>query len=205
MSFLKFQDLKVFVSTDKACSPVNIYGMSKALCEQIMVEKSKFLPHIKFVNVRYGNVLNSRGSIIPILEDKGKDPKCEFFTLTDERMTRFIMTLEQSVSLIEYAILKAESGETIIPDLPAMKISDLMHIFSEKYNKPIKVTGLRTGEKIHETLINETQSMRTIKKDGYFHILPSYKVLSKDGMLIFLFLLINKIINILLRLYQTKL
>jgi UDP-glucose 4-epimerase len=166
----------VFVSTDKACEPTNVYGMSKALSESAIVEKSLYITNRKFVNIRYGNVLNSRGSIIPILHKKGLDNEVKEFNLTHEDMTRFVMTLEQSVDLIDYAIEFGETGDTIIPKLISLKLKDLIEIFSEKYNKPIKITGLRTGEKMLESLISETQAMRLIKKDnGYMHIKPPYK------------------------------
>ncbi|BCS83197.1 putative dTDP-d-glucose 4 6-dehydratase [Cotonvirus japonicus] len=163
-----------FVSTDKACSPVNAYGMSKAICETLVVEKSKYISDIKFVCVRYGNVLNSRGSIIPILENKGKDPNYKEFTLTDPRMTRFIMTLDDSVNLIEYAIMHGNTGEIIIPKLNSMYIKDMIELFADKFNKPIKITGIRSGERMYESLINDTQSMKSIVKGDYYHILPSY-------------------------------
>lgn len=163
-----------FVSTDKACSPVNVYGMCKALSESLMVEKSLYVKSIKFVCVRYGNVLNSRGSIIPILHEIGKDPLISSFSLTHAEMTRFIMTLNQSVELIEYAINKADSGDIVIPRLVSMKIIDLLEIFSEIYKKPIIIKGLRCGEKLLESLINETQSMRIVQNDGYIHIKPPY-------------------------------
>jgi UDP-glucose 4-epimerase len=164
------------VSTDKACEPTNVYGMAKALAESAIVEKSLFIKNRNFVNIRYGNVLNSRGSIIPILHEKGNDPEIQEFTLTHKDMTRFVMTLEDSVNLIEYAILNGESGDTIIPKLISMKLNDLMEIFSEKYNKPVIITGLRPGEKMLESLISETQSMRLIKTEkGYMHIKPPYK------------------------------
>lgn len=166
----------VMVSTDKACEPCNVYGMSKSLAECAIIEKSLFVKNRKFVNIRYGNVLNSRGSIIPILHEKGNDPEVKEFTLTDPEMTRFVMTLEDSVKLIEYAIINGESGDTIIPKLISLKLVDLMNIFSEKYNKPVKITGLRPGEKMLESLISETQAMRLIKtEDGYMHIKPPYK------------------------------
>jgi len=166
----------VFVSTDKACEPTNVYGMSKALAECAMIEKSYNIDRCKFVTVRYGNVLNSRGSIMPILHEKGMDPNIDNFNLTHEGMTRFVMTLEQSVKLIEHAILYAESGDIVIPTLVSMKLVDLLEIFSEKYNKPIKITGLRPGEKMLESLISETQSMRLINgDDGYMYIKPPYK------------------------------
>ncbi len=165
-----------FVSTDKACSPVNIYGMSKAISECLMIEKSKEVENIKFVTVRYGNVLNSRGSIIPTLHEIGKNEKYENYNITDNRMTRFVMTLDQSVDLIEHALAIAESGDIVIPKLISCKIIDLFEIFSNKYNKPIVETTLRPGEKMLESLINETQSMRLhFGEDGYMYIKPPYR------------------------------
>jgi FlaA1/EpsC-like NDP-sugar epimerase len=160
----------VFVSSDKACSPVNNYGLCKALSENLVVEKSLYIPSIKFVNVRYGNVLNSRGSIIPLLHKIGNDNKYDRFSLTSEKMTRFVMTLEQSVNLIEHAIMNGETGDTIIPKLISMRLKDLFELFSIKYNKPIVISGLRSGEKLLESLINETQSCRIIKNNDYIHI-----------------------------------
>lgn len=160
----------LFVSSDKACSPINNYGMAKALSETFLIEKSNFIKNIKFVNVRYGNVLNSNGSIIPRLHAMGKDNNYKEFYLTHEKMTRFVMTLDQSVDLIEYAIINGESGDTVISDLVSLKVKDLIEIFSEKYNKSIKITGLRPGEKLLESLINESQSGRIEKHGKYTHI-----------------------------------
>jgi UDP-N-acetylglucosamine 4,6-dehydratase len=166
----------VMVSTDKACEPTNVYGMAKALAESAIIEKSLYIKNRKFINIRYGNVLNSRGSIIPILHEKGSDPNVKEFILTHEDMTRFVMTLEQSVQLIEYATIYGESGDTIIPKLISLRMIDLMEIFSDKYGKPIKITGLRPGEKMLESLISETQAMRLVKTTkGYMHIKPAYK------------------------------
>lgn len=162
----------LFVSTDKACSPVNNYGMCKAISETIIVEAAHYDKRVKYVVTRYGNVLNTRGSIIPLLHQMGKDKAIPAFTLTDERMTRFVMTLEESVALIEYTIVHGASGEIIVPRLDAMSIKDLVEIFSEIYNKPVVVTRIRAGEKIHETLINGTQAMRTVMSpmNEYKHI-----------------------------------
>jgi len=166
----------VMVSTDKACEPTNVYGMAKAIAESAVVEKSLYVKNRKFVNIRYGNVLNSRGSIIPILHEKGADPNVTEFTLTHPDMTRFVMTLKQSVDLIQHAIDHAESGDTVIPELISMRLIDLMEIFSEKYGKPVRITGLRPGEKLLESLISETQSMRLVDgPDGYKYIKPPYK------------------------------
>lgn len=166
-----------FISTDKACSPVNIYGMSKAISESLFIEKAKYINDIKFVCVRYGNVLNSRGSIIPMLHKMGNNPDVSHFKLTDDKMTRFVMTLEQSVELIEQAIMNGDSGDIVIPKLVSCNIKDLIEIFSEIYNKPIQKIPLRAGEKMLESLINETQAMRLIenKDTGYMFIKPPYK------------------------------
>lgn len=167
---LKNLETVVFVSSDKACSPINNYGLCKALSESIVIEKAHYISTIKFVNVRYGNVLNSRGSIIPLLHKIGQNQEIKYFKLTHENMTRFVMTLEDSVDLIQHAILNGETGDTIIPKLTSMNVKDLIEIFSEKYGKDIIITGLRSGEKILESLINETQSARVIKQNNYMHI-----------------------------------
>lgn len=165
----------VFVGTDKAVSAVNAYGMCKALSQKLMCEKSLLIKHIKFTTVFYGNILNSRGSIIQILNEQGNDPNVNQFVLTHPNMTRFVMTLEQSVDLIEHAILESESGDVVIPQIVSMKVCDLIEIFSEKYNKPIIIGKLRPGEKMLESLINETQAMSMIKGKDYFYIKPPYK------------------------------
>ena len=164
----------LFVSSDKACSPINIYGMCKALSECLVVEKSHYVKSIKFVNIRYGNVLNSNGSIIPLLHLIGNDKEKPYFTLTNENMTRFVMTLEQSVDLIEHAIINGETGDIVIPKLISLKVKDLIEIFSEKYKKNIKIIGIKTGEKLLESLINKTQSGRTTQKNNYTHIKSIY-------------------------------
>lgn len=163
-------EIVLFVSSDKACSPVNVYGMCKALSETLIVEKSYYVKEFKFVNIRYGNVLNSRGSIIPLLHTIGIDIQKLYFTITNDNMTRFVMTLEQSIDLIEHAILNGESGDTIIPKLISMNVKDLIEIFSEIYKKPIKNIGIKPGEKLLESLINCSQSARIKKNGEYTHI-----------------------------------
>ncbi len=175
----------VFISTDKACEPTNVYGMCKALSETLLIEKSLNISSIKFVTVRYGNVLNSRGSIIPLLHEIGKNPEKHCFKLTDDQMTRFVMTLDQSVDLIEHAIEHGESGDIVIPKLISMNVKDLIEIFSEKYNKPIVKCKIRAGEKILESLISETQSHRLVKDTfEYYFIKPAYKeIITKEPIL----------------------
>lgn len=105
--------------------------MTKSLSECLMIEKSKYIKNIKFVSVRYGNVLNSRGSIIPLLHQIGTNSKYKNYKIIDRRMTRFVMTLEQSVKLIEHALLFAESGDIVIPKLISCKIIDMLEIFQK--------------------------------------------------------------------------
>jgi FlaA1/EpsC-like NDP-sugar epimerase len=180
-----FLETVLFVSSDKACSPVNVYGMCKALSEALVVEKSFYVKNFKFVNIRYGNVLNSRGSIIPLLHTIGKDNEKKYFTLTNDKMTRFVMTLEQSVDLIEHTILNAESGDTVVSKLISMNVKDLIDIFSEKYSKPVKNIGVKPGEKLLESLINHTQSARIVNYGDYKHIKSIFnnnEVINEDSL-----------------------
>jgi UDP-glucose 4-epimerase len=155
--------------------------MCKALSEAVIIEKSLFVKAVKFVNIRYGNVLNSRGSIIPLLHELGKDSKKSEFILTHNQMTRFVMTLEQSVSLIEHAIEHAESGDIVLYGLVSMYLKDLFEIFSELYKKPVVLGSVRPGEKLHESLISETQSHRLLQgDDGFYYIKPNYKKIYSD-------------------------
>jgi UDP-N-acetylglucosamine 4,6-dehydratase len=164
----------LFISTDKACSPVNVYGMCKSLSELLIIEKSKYITDKKFICVRYGNVLNSRGSIIPILKKLGENNSVDHFKLTDERMTRFVMSIEESVNLIEHALIHGESGDIVIPKLSSCRIKDIIELYSIKYNKPIVLDKLRPGEKLSESLINDTQSLRTVNNEKYLYIKPVY-------------------------------
>jgi UDP-N-acetylglucosamine 4,6-dehydratase len=166
----KLDELKtvLFVSTDKACAPTNVYGMCKAIAERIVTAESKHQNRIKFVAVRYGNVLESRGSIIPLF--KHQIAHGDFLTVTHKDMTRFIMTLDQSIDLIQKAIQNGKSGEIWIPSIKSMRILDLAQIFSDKFNKPIKITGIRPGEKLHEDLISEPESIRTRRLPDNFII-----------------------------------
>jgi UDP-N-acetylglucosamine 4,6-dehydratase len=159
----------LFVSTDKACAPVNVYGMCKAISERIVTSQaSTGNPAVCYLAVRYGNVLESRGSIVPLFKHQGIHGS--FLTVTDPNMTRFLMTLDDSVDLIKHAIRHGKPGETWIPRLPAMKIGHLADIFSKRYVKPVKVIGLRPGEKKDEDLINESESARA-RQEGTKHFI----------------------------------
>ena len=151
----------LMVSTDKACEPINVYGMCKSISERIVTSQSMNFDkeRIRFIGTRYGNVLDSRGSIIPLF--KYQSLNNDSITITDERMTRYVMTLDESVDLIIKAVDIAKSGEILIPKLKAMRIKDLAEIYSELSGKPISVVGIRPGEKIHEKLVCEAESLRT--------------------------------------------
>jgi UDP-N-acetylglucosamine 4,6-dehydratase len=165
----------IYISTDKSCNPITVYGMTKSLSERIMVEFSKKVPNIIFVSCRYGNVLDSRGSIIPKL-NKGQNQ----LLLTHPDMTRFIMTQEQAVDLIHYSILYGKSGEIVIPKLKSMKILDLLELFSERDNKNIMIIGKRGIEKLHEELLNNEETYRTRDTEKYYIISPPYLTINNS-------------------------
>lgn len=171
-----------FISTDKAASPVNVYGMCKSLSERIVVEKSLILAKPKFVVVRYGNVLNSRGSILVLFHQIGKSNTRKFFPITHPEMTRFFLTLEDGVDLIEKAMEYGNNGDTYAPRIKSYKIIDIAERFSKIYQKPIEIVGIRPGEKLHECLINESESHRTIQQNGVYVIKPCYAQLEKNNI-----------------------
>ncbi len=153
----------IFVSTDKACSPINTYGACKLVGERIIIESnfSKGKAKTVFSCVRYGNVINSTGSVIPFFMDKIKNN--QDIPLTDERMTRFLISEERAVRLIFSAIFYSIGGEVFIPKLPSVRMVDLIDGLKEIYGKNNRVIklGTRPGEKIHESMFNEAESPRT--------------------------------------------
>jgi UDP-glucose 4-epimerase len=159
-----------FVSTDKAVCPINIYGMCKSISEKLVVKASKDDKLTKYLVVRYGNVLNSKGSIVPLLKKQSSNSFTKELTLTSDTMTRFMMTLEESAILIKKSLECGQSGEIWVPKLDSMRLLDLFEYFSAKYNKPFKIVGVRPGEKIHEMLVNEEESMFVEEKHGYMVI-----------------------------------
>lgn len=165
----------LFVSTDKACAPVNVYGMCKAISERLVTSQAAdiSLYGTRFIAVRYGNVLESRGSIIPLFKYQAESASA--LTVTDPDMTRFVMTLDESVDLIQHALSNAASGDIWIPRLPAMRIGDLADIFAKKSGKSINIVGLRPGEKMHESLVNESESIRTYEHDKHYVIRPAFE------------------------------
>ena len=160
----------VGVSTDKACKPVNVMGMTKAIQERIFIGANMGCPDTRFICVRYGNVLASRGSVIPLFHDQIRSGGPVTITTTD--MTRFLLSLNQAVDTIFAALQQANRGETFIPHVPSALITDIAGVLIG--DRPIKmnVTGIRPGEKVHEILVSEEEAHRTIERGSYYVIMP---------------------------------
>jgi UDP-glucose 4-epimerase len=158
------------VSTDKACKPVNVYGMCKAIGERLYIAANA-ANKTRFLCVRYGNVLESRGSIIPLFKYHARTDK--IYPLTSPQMSRFFISLDESVKLITTAICLGKKGDTFVPFVKSGRIVDLAEIFVEKFGGKIKKIGIRPGEKIHEELINEEEIRRTYElNEDYLIIKP---------------------------------
>lgn len=161
----------IVLSTDKAVYPINAMGMSKSLMEKVMVAKSREANHNTILcGTRYGNVMGSRGSVIPLFIQQIKDGKP--LTITDPNMTRFMMTLDESVELVLYAFRHAEQGDIFVQKAPAATIADLARALKELYkiNNPIKIIGTRHGEKLFESLINREEMVKAQDLPGYYRI-----------------------------------
>ena len=169
----------IAISTDKAVEAVNAMGMSKAIQEKIITSANLYRGKTKtiFCCVRYGNVLGSRGSVVPLF--KKQIEKNEPLTLTDKRMTRFIFTLDEAMALVFKALELSVGGEIFIPKIPShtvLVLAELMIDELDAKNKEIKIVGIRPGEKIHETLVSPTESLRTLENDDLYIILPQIKL-----------------------------
>lgn len=159
------------ISTDKAVHPVNLYGATKLVAERLFTQANVYTgtQGTKFSCVRYGNVIGSRGSVVPLfLEQKVKGE----VTITDERMTRFWISLEQGVRFVINCIDKMNGGEIFIPKIPSMKITDIADVIAPEAVK--KTTGIRPGEKLHEVLITEEEGRHAGEFDDYYVIEPEF-------------------------------
>lgn len=170
----------VGISTDKACKPVNVMGMTKAIQERVFITANLSCPNTRFVCVRYGNVLASRGSVIPLFHSQilAGGP----VTITTKDMTRFLLSLDDAVDVIFAAVKYGVKGDTFIPIVPSAKMTDLAEILIGKREIELKITGIRPGEKVHEILVSEEESNRTIKKNDYYvikSILPELAKIKK--------------------------
>jgi UDP-N-acetylglucosamine 4,6-dehydratase/5-epimerase len=164
----------IALSTDKAVSPINLYGATKLAMEKLLIAANSYVPRHKetcFSVVRYGNVIGSRGSVIPyfksFLNNGGKK-----LPITDERMTRFWITLDQGVELVSRAAHEAVGGEVFVPKIPSMKILELARAVSPTCD--FEVVGIRPGEKLHESLISADEGRNTVDMEDFYVILPLY-------------------------------
>lgn len=162
----------VALSTDKACAPINLYGATKLTSDKLFVAANniKGARDLKFSVVRYGNVMGSRGSVIPFFINQ-KRSGATFLPITDIRMTRFNISLQAGVDLVMYAIANHLGGEIFIPKIPSYKIEDVAKAIAPEL--PIKEIGIRPGEKLHEEMITPTDALNTIDIGNYYAILPS--------------------------------
>jgi UDP-N-acetylglucosamine 4,6-dehydratase/5-epimerase len=161
----------IALSTDKAANPVNLYGATKLASDKLFVAANSYagIKHTRFAVVRYGNVVGSRGSVVPFflkMKETGKLP------ITDERMTRFWITLDQGVQFVIDNLRRMKGGEIFIPKIPSMKVTDLAKAISP--DAEVEIIGIRPGEKLHETMITEDDARRTLEYDKYYVIQPEF-------------------------------
>ena len=171
-------DTMLTVSTDKAAKPVNTYGMCKAIQERLTIEANRLAPNTRFIAVRYGNVVASRGSIIPLFKEQIR--KGGPVTVTTPDMTRFLLTLEQAIGVIFDALSMAEPGDIFVPAISSARITDLVEVLTQGRNIPVTYIGMRPGEKVHEILVSEEELSRTFKKGDYYAISPILPQLRKN-------------------------
>ena len=176
-------DRVIAISTDKAVKPVNVMGMTKAIQERLIISDNSDKGSTKFTCVRYGNVLGSRGSLIPLVKkriEEGKD-----IPITHPQMTRFLLSLDDGVELVLKATL-SEDGNIVVKKAPACRIEDLVMVMKENLDKEnrckIKYIGPRAGEKMHEVLVSEDEMNRMEEKDEYFTIYPYVRTSEVRGL-----------------------
>ena len=172
----------VGISTDKACKPINVMGMTKALQERVLIEANRDCLNTSFVCVRYGNVIASRGSIVPLFVEQIKNGGP--VTITLEEMTRFLLSLNRAVDTVFAAVTEGERGDTYIPKVAAGRVTDIARaLMPEGKEVEMIFTGIRPGEKVHEIMVSEEECFRTSERNGYYvihSILPELRGASAD-------------------------
>lgn len=163
-------EVVVGISTDKACKPVNVMGMSKAVAERIFTAANVLNRRTRFVCVRYGNVLASRGSVIPLFHQQIRNGGP--VTITAETMTRFLMTLDQAVDTVFEALASAAPGEILIPTAPSAVVMDIARALIGDRPIDVTITGVRPGEKEHEILVSDEECRHTYRRGAYYAIAP---------------------------------
>ncbi|HPZ63397.1 MAG TPA: UDP-N-acetylglucosamine 4,6-dehydratase (inverting), partial [Halanaerobiales bacterium] len=161
----------VALSTDKAVNPINLYGATKLCSDKLFIAGNSYVgsKDTRFAVVRYGNVVGSRGSVVPLflqLKEAGKLP------ITDPRMTRFWITLEEGVEMVFAALEKMQGGEIFVPKIPSMKITDLAEAIAPECE--LEIVGIRPGEKLHESLITGSDARHTLEFENYYIIQPEF-------------------------------
>lgn len=171
----------VALSTDKACLPINLYGGTKLISDKLFVSGNQYSEPqgSKFSVVRYGNVMGSRGSVIPLFKSQALNG-C--VTITDRRMTRFMVSLDQGVQMVSKAFQDMHGGEIYVRKVPSIKICDLKLAISK--DAKVHITGIRPGEKLHEQMISKEDSPFTYEYDDYYKILPAINTFEKNKQLI---------------------
>jgi UDP-N-acetylglucosamine 4,6-dehydratase/5-epimerase len=161
----------VALSTDKAVNPVNLYGATKLCMEKLVVQGNAYAAHspARFACVRYGNVVGSRGSVVPLFQAQRE---LGVLTITDERMTRFWITLDQAVELVLYALWRMRGGEIFVPKLPSVRLTDLAEALAP--GMPRQVVGIRPGEKLHELLLTSDEARHTVDLGEVYAVLPEH-------------------------------
>jgi UDP-N-acetylglucosamine 4,6-dehydratase len=158
------------LSTDKAVNPINLYGATKLAAEKLFIQSNSYAGGMatRFSCTRYGNVVGSRGSVIPLFLKQRQNGK---LTITDERMTRFWLTLDQGVRFVIRCIEQMRGGEVFVPKIPSTRIVDLARVIAP--DAMINIVGIRPGEKLHEVLINEDEARTTVELDDMFVVQPT--------------------------------
>lgn len=161
----------IFVSSDKAVNPINLYGATKLCAEKIFVQANSYAggENIRFAVARYGNVIGSRGSVVPLFKKQTKNGK---LTITDKRMTRFWLKIEEGAEFVIKCLSLMQGGEVFVPKIPSIKITDLAKAIAPKAK--IKIIGIRPGEKLHEVLISREEASHTKEFLSYFVIEPEF-------------------------------
>lgn len=165
----------IFVSTDKACKPINVYGMCKAISEQLYINFARQQTKTKVVTVRYGNVLESTGSVIPFFKSLLEKPTTNYLPITHFDMTRFLLTLEQATDLIDWAFRYDDShGKIAVPKVKSLKVTDIANVLIENCDLEnhvlLKEIGIRPGEKLHEEMVSSEEWIKTEELDNFFLI-----------------------------------
>jgi UDP-N-acetylglucosamine 4,6-dehydratase (inverting) len=162
----------LLISTDKAVHPVNLYGATKMVAEKMIIQGNTYVGgenKTRFSCVRYGNVIGSRGSVIPLFKEQKKTGS---ITITDERMTRFWLSLDQGIHFVIGCLERMQGGEIFVPKIPSMKLTELAKSVAPEAK--IQTIGIRPGEKLHETLITEDEARHSLEYDTFFVIEPEY-------------------------------